>query len=165
MASNYSSTFIVFRILNSLVIFLIFYFIYKKYLKKYLVDLIKQDQDLNTTEKLKIKQLEKEYLESEKNLQNQKRDAFQIHSNLQIWQKKIDSKIKEKKQQQADLILKLQYQASKKAENYAFSKSLYRFGEDLSNDLSIKNKIAKSFDDKENQEKYIKKSLELMNEH
>ena len=56
MASNYSSTFIVFRILNSLVIFLIFYFIYKKYLKKYLVDLIKQDQELNTTEKLKIKQ-------------------------------------------------------------------------------------------------------------
>jgi hypothetical protein len=165
MLNSFSSTFIFFRILNSLLIFLLIFYVYKKYLKKYLINSAKADQDIKLKQKNQIKLLQEEHLISEENLKNQAEEIFQIHANMQIWQKKIDNQAKIRKRLQEDLIFKLKNQALLKAQNQAFSKNLKKISAELSNDLNFKKQISDLFLDNENQEKYLKKSLELMNEH
>jgi hypothetical protein len=164
MTNSFSSTFIFFRILNSLLIFLIIFFVYKKYLKKYLNNLFIADQDIKLRQNNQIKLLQEEHLISEENLKNQAEEIFQIHANMQIWQKKIDHQAKVRKRLQEDLILNLKNQALLKAQNRAFSKNLKKISMELSQDLNFKKQFSDLFVDKKNQEKYLKKSLELMNE-
>ena len=165
MTNNFSSTFIFFRFLNSLLILLIFFFIYKKFLKNYFLNLENSDQEKKKQQKNNLKQLQKDYLLSEQNLQEQASEMSQILSNAQIWQKKIDLVFKSKKQEQEFLFAKLQEQAKTKAKNHEISKSLHQLADKFEKNSALKNSINQLFAEKKTQENYIKKSLELINEH
>jgi hypothetical protein len=165
MTNNLSSMFIFFRILNSLIVFLLFIYVYKKYIKNYLTNLAQVDHDNKQKQADNIKLLQAEYLASEQDLKKQAEEIYQIHANMQLWQKKIDAKHKIDKQQQADLILKIQDQVLRKAQNQALSQNILKLADELSNDLSLTNQIKDLFEDEKIQKKYLKKSLELINEH
>ena len=157
--------FIFFRVFNSLIVFLLFIYIYKKYIKNYLANLAQADHDNKQKQADNTKLLQAEYLASEQDLKKQAEEIYQIHANMQLWQKKIDAKHKIDKQQQADLILKIQDQASRKAQNHALRQNIFKLANQLSNDLSLTNQIKDLFEDEKIQKKYLKKSLELINEY
>jgi hypothetical protein len=165
MTNNFSSTFIIFRVLNSLLVFLIFIYIYKKYLKDYLINSAQSVNDDKQKQADKIKLLQAEHLESEQDLKNQAEEIFQIHANTKLWQKKIDAGYKIKKQLQTDLILKIQDQALVKVQNQQLRQNMIKLANQLSSDQDFINQIKDLFGDEKIQKKYLKKSLELFNEH
>jgi hypothetical protein len=109
--------------------------------------------------------LQAEHLESEQDLKNQAEEIFQIHANTKLWQKKIDAGYKIKKQLQADLILKIQDQALVKAQNQQLRQNMIKLANQLSSDQHFINQIKDLFGDEKIQKKYLKKSLEIFNEH
>ena len=165
MTNNFSSMFIFFRVLNSLLVFLLFIYVYKKYIKNYLINSEQADHDNKQKQSDKIKLLQADHLASEQDLKRQAEEIYQIHANMQLWQKKIDAKHKIDKQLQADLILKIQDQALHKSQNHALRKNIVKLADELSNDQIFINQINDLFEDEKIQKKYLKKSLELINEH
>jgi hypothetical protein len=165
MTNNFSTTFIFFRILNSLILFLLFIYIYRKYIKNYLANLAQKEHDSKQEQVDHVKLLQAKYLETEQGLKKQAEEIYQIHANIKLWQKKIDAKHKFDKQQQADLILKAEDRALCKAQNHALRQNILELANQLSNDQSLTNQIKDLFEDEIVQKKYLKKSLELINEH
>ncbi len=157
--------FIFFRVLNSIIFLLIFVYIYKKYIKNYLINAAKTAHDNEQKQAEKIEQLQAEYLGTEQDLKKQAEEIYQIHTNMQLWQKKIDAKCKLSKQQQVDLTSKIQDQSLRKAQNHALCQNIVKLANQLINDQSFTAEIKDLFEDEEIQKKYLKKSLELINEH
>ena len=101
----------------------------------------------------------------EQDLKKQAEEIYKINANIQLWQKKIDVKHKINKQIQADLILKIQDQALHKSQNQALCQNIIKLANQLINDQNFMNQIKDLFEDEKIQKKYLKKSLELINEH